>query len=109
MPIIITSKSDKFRRCGMAHPKEATTHPDGTFTEEQLVILQAEPMLTVQVIAAEEEKGKGAPLANRPNVADSIAAIKAAATLDELNKLAEGEERKTVLPAIEARRAELQG
>lgn len=44
----------------------------------------------------------------RPNAADSIAAIRAAATLEELEKLAAGEDRKSVLPAIDARRAELQ-
>ena len=41
------------------------------------------------------------------NVADTIALIQAAQSIEELDKLAEGEERKSVLPAIEKRRAEL--
>ena len=43
----------------------------------------------------------------RPNVADTSALIQAAQTIEELNKLAEGEDRKTILPFIEKRRAEL--
>ena len=43
----------------------------------------------------------------RPNVQDTLAAIAAVQTIEELEKLAEGEDRKGVLPAIEARRAEL--
>lgn len=48
MPVIITAKKDGFRRCGMAHSSDAVKHKDGTFTEEQLAILKAEPMLVVQ-------------------------------------------------------------
>jgi len=51
--IIITAKKDGFRRCGMAHPASAVEHKDGTFTEEQLAILKAEPMLVVQELAAD--------------------------------------------------------
>lgn len=51
MPVIITAKKDGFRRCGMAHPANAVEHADGTFTEEQLAILKAEPMLVVQELA----------------------------------------------------------
>lgn len=50
MPVIITSKQDGFRRCGMAHPANAVEHADGTFTAEQLAALKAEPMLVVQEI-----------------------------------------------------------
>lgn len=46
--IAITSKKDKFRRCGMEHSRERTEHPDGTFTEEQVEILKAEAMLIVE-------------------------------------------------------------
>jgi hypothetical protein len=48
MPVIITAKRDGFRRCGLAHPAKPVEHPDGTFTDEQLDILKAEPMLVVQ-------------------------------------------------------------
>lgn len=53
MPVIITAKRDGFRRCGMAHPAIAVEHKDGAFTEEQLAILKAEPMLVVQELAAD--------------------------------------------------------
>jgi hypothetical protein len=52
--IIISSKREGFRRCGMAHPKKATEHADDAFSKEALAILQAEPMLTVQVVEDEE-------------------------------------------------------
>lgn len=42
-----------------------------------------------------------------PNVAATLELIAAAQTIEELDKLAEGEERKSVVPAIEKRRAEL--
>lgn len=110
--IKIIALQEGFRRCGIIHSRRGVTYDDDHWSPEQLAILKAEPMLTVQEIANEEDLSRnhrGSGSAARPNVADSIAAIKAATTLDELNKLAEGEDRKTVQPAIEARRAELQG
>lgn len=50
MPVIITSKRDGFRRCGMAHPANAVEHKDGAFSDEQLATLKAEPMLVVQEV-----------------------------------------------------------
>jgi hypothetical protein len=95
--IRITSKQDGFRRCGVAHPKEATEYGDKAFTPEQLKLLQAEPMLTVTIIA--ESK----PL----TAADLIAQIKAAATVAEVDALLGSDERKTVVDAAAARKAEL--
>lgn len=45
--IRITSKQHNFRRCGMAHPKGSTEHPNSRFSKKELAILEAEPMLTV--------------------------------------------------------------
>lgn len=45
MTIVITSKRDGFRRCGMAHPGIPTPYPDDFFTEEQLKALGKEPQL----------------------------------------------------------------
>lgn len=59
--ITITSKQDGFRRCGVAHPGVATDYPNDRFSEEELEILQNEPMLTVVVSEnkpAEEKTGK---------------------------------------------------
>lgn len=47
--IRITSRQDGFRRCGTVFPKGVTEYPDKTFSRDQLTILQAEPMLTVEV------------------------------------------------------------
>lgn len=47
--IRITAKVPGFRRCGVAHPAEATDYPNEAFTKEQLAVLQAEPMLAVEV------------------------------------------------------------
>ncbi len=55
MPIVITSTVDGFRRAGLAHPKGAVEHPDGTFTDEQLRQLHNEPRLAV--IEAKRESG----------------------------------------------------
>ncbi|MFH1984126.1 MAG: HI1506-related protein [Pseudomonadota bacterium] len=52
MPIVISSKREGFRRCGVAHSKAATEHADDAFTEEQLAVLEADPMLTVVVAIA---------------------------------------------------------
>jgi hypothetical protein len=43
------------------------------------------------------------------NVADTVKLVQAAATIEELDALAEGESRKGVLTAIEVRRKELEG
>jgi hypothetical protein len=101
--IIITSKKEGFRRCGVAHPASPTDYPDGFFTPEQIKALHEEPMLVV--LEAEEAE---AELTNKPSsAADVIALVKQAGNegLDQL--LAEGETRKQVLDAIEARRKEL--
>ncbi|MDI3480795.1 MAG: hypothetical protein PWQ97_450 [Tepidanaerobacteraceae bacterium] len=47
MPIIITSKKDGLRRCGIEHPARPTTYEDDFFTAEQLEILKKEPLLIV--------------------------------------------------------------
>jgi hypothetical protein len=52
--IKITSKKAGFRRCGIAHPKETASYPDGRFSAGELAILKAEPMLTVEIV--EEKK-----------------------------------------------------
>ena len=49
MPIIITSKRDGFRRCGVAHAARPTFWPDGRWSEAELAQLQAEPMLVVEI------------------------------------------------------------
>lgn len=54
MPIIITALEDGFRRCGVAHSKEAQEHADDAFSATQLALLQAEPMLLVEVRSAPE-------------------------------------------------------
>lgn len=53
--IRITSKRHNFRRCGIPHPKDPVEYPDDRFSEEELEILQAEPMLTVETVAGKHE------------------------------------------------------
>jgi hypothetical protein len=53
MIIRITSKQDGFRRCGVAHTKAGTDHPADRFTEAELELLQADPMLTVELLDGE--------------------------------------------------------
>ena len=101
--IVITAKKDGFRRAGIAHPARATAHADDSITAEQLEMLQAEPMLAVQV-TEDAAKKAGSPASAK----ELIQTIKAA-NLDQLDGLTEGEDRKSVLEAIYARRKELAG
>lgn len=57
--IIITAKKDGFRRCGMAHSVKPVQHNDDAFSPEQLEQLQAEPMLVVELVVADEPKEPG--------------------------------------------------
>lgn len=93
----ITAKIDGFRRCGVAHPAQPTDRPADLFTEEQIEILKAEPMLTVVEI---EE-------AVKLTANEVIAKAKAATTIEELDDLAKGEDRKSAVAAIDTRRKEL--
>lgn len=108
--IRITSKADGFRRCGVAHPSTATDHPNKAFTAEQLQILQAEPMLMVQIMPDESSQGSQSGSGkNYPmNSSDTQAKIKAAATLEEVEELSKDDDRKGVMDAAEKRRKELQ-
>lgn len=57
MPIIITAKTDNFRRCDTAHSKEPQTYATGFWPDDQLAILRAEPMLMVQELPDEQGDG----------------------------------------------------
>ena len=48
--IRISATRDGFRRCGMAHTRVPVDHPDGTFSAEEIEVLQNEPLLSVTVI-----------------------------------------------------------
>ena len=50
--IVITSKREGFRRCGVAHAARPTEWPDDRWTEAELAALMAEPMLTVDYVEA---------------------------------------------------------
>ena len=57
--IRIRSKQDGFRRCGVSHSKEPVEYPEGQFSAEELKVLNAEPMLVVEMVVEKEEpKGK---------------------------------------------------
>ena len=48
--ITIKSKKAGFRRCDIAHPVEIVEYPNDRFTDAELAMLEAEPMLTVAVV-----------------------------------------------------------
>lgn len=60
--ITITAKRDGFRRCGVAHRDVPVTWPDGSFTDEQIAILLAEPSLVVHLgpVSGDDDKLKAA-------------------------------------------------
>ena len=60
--LTITAKRDGFRRCGVAHRDVPVTWPDGSFTDEQIAILRAEPSLVVHLgpVSGDDDKLKAA-------------------------------------------------
>lgn len=56
MTIVITSKRDGFRRCGIAHSSQPTPYPDDFFTEEQLKALSKEPQLVLSYVEDESDQ-----------------------------------------------------
>ena len=59
--IVITSKREGFRRCGVAHAAGPVAWPDGRWTEAELDALMAEPMLTVAQAADGPPPGDATP------------------------------------------------
>ncbi|MBA6088591.1 hypothetical protein H4C81_06750 [Pseudomonas monteilii] len=47
MGVVIKSKTDGFRRAGIAHRAEGTYYPDGTLTDQQLAMMRDDPHLLV--------------------------------------------------------------
>lgn len=45
--IIIKSKTEGFRRCGVVHTSDGQEFPDDRFTKDQLKAIENEPMLIV--------------------------------------------------------------
>jgi hypothetical protein len=45
--ICITSKKEGFRRCGVSHTKEPVEYADDKFSEEEIAVLEADPMLAI--------------------------------------------------------------
>lgn len=54
MSIAIVSKTEGFRRCGIPHPASMVEYPDGRFTPDEILRLQAEPMLEIEIIEGKE-------------------------------------------------------
>ena len=59
--IKITSKHDGFIRCGVRHSYTATDHADDRFSEEEMAVLEAEPMLIVQHMDDPQEQDEYVP------------------------------------------------
>lgn len=57
----ITSRRAGFRRCGVAHPAEATDHARGRWSAEEIEQLKAEPMLIVEEVEVAAGKSAKAP------------------------------------------------
>lgn len=80
MAIVIISKRDGFRRCGIAHPGKPTSYPDDFFTDEQLGALSKEPQLILTYAQDEFEQVKErfneslsqAALPQTPNTLEAI-------------------------------------
>ncbi len=53
--IRIKSKQAGFRRCGIVHPAQWFEYPDDRFSDAEIKILEAEPMLLVERVGREAE------------------------------------------------------
>ena len=71
--IVITSKREGFRRCGVAHAARPVEWPDDRWTGDELAALLAEPMLTVELVEDPDLAG-GHPEAPLEMVADEVPA-----------------------------------
>ena len=79
MIVRIKSKRDGYRRCGISHPRLATDHLAERFTESMLAKLQADPVLTVELIDGElpgpaqvpAQESAGLSGGSEPGAADS--------------------------------------
>lgn len=58
MIVRIKSARDGYRRCGVAHPKQATDHQADRFTEAELERLQTDPVLTVTLVDGDLENDR---------------------------------------------------
>jgi len=76
MIVRIRSKRDGYRRCGVAHRKAATDHPASRFSEDELARLQADPVLTVELLAGApaDPAGDGSPSADGSGSSDQAEA-----------------------------------
>jgi len=106
--IRIRSKQDGFRRCGVAHPATTVDHPDGTFTPDQVELLQTEPMLMVEIVEVEGEGNANLGKVKPPTAVELIARIAEAKTVEEIGAIIGDDTRKTVIDAGCARKAVLE-
>ena len=87
MALRITAQNDGFRRCGIPHPAQPTDHPAGRFTEEQIAILKADPMLTVvEIEDAPDHEAEKKALAEKEAAEKDAADKKAAAEKEAAEK-----------------------
>lgn len=78
MPIVIRSRREGFRRCGIAHSVAPTTYPDDQFGASQLDALRCEPMLIVEEVPmAKQEKSPAAPATSAQVNPESVPATPA--------------------------------
>lgn len=85
MKVFVKSRTDGFRRCGVAHTREGREFPDGFFSEEQLMQLNEDPEITMGPVLDDTEE---------PNLEDLAEA--AGKAIEDGNTIASG------APSVEA-------
>jgi len=74
--IHIVSRTEGFRRCGVAHSVAPTDHPDDRFTADELERLREDPMLVVVVLSDDDdEMASQKATTDKPVGADSSAQV----------------------------------
>lgn len=58
----IRSENEGFRRCGVAHTKAGKEFADDFFTEKQLDLLEADPMILVTYVKEPEPESEPEPM-----------------------------------------------
>lgn len=100
MKVFVKSHTDGFRRCGVAHTREGREFPDGFFSEEQLMQLEADPEITMGPVLDDDDAGfdqiEGDQIKDMevPNLADLAAA--AGKAIEDGNTIGSG------APSVEA-------
>lgn len=107
----ITANRTPYRRAGLDLSEPLTLSADA-LTEAEIATLKADPVVHIEPLEIPADQiapADGDPLTPAKNAKALIEQIGQVEDVASLDTLADGEDRKTVLDAIKAQRAKIQG